>query len=216
MTGQLQLPSWTGTSESPQASAVPAPAPAQDPGEVPEAPPVPAEPIAAAKPPSSPPASAFEPPAPRPASPVRPRMEEPAAALVGGGVRGEPQPVPIAAPSPRPGGAIGPADFPVPLEAAGTTVPPNVAEKLERRRAELDRRLDLLLGDASAFVAELRMDSLAAQELWLGELAERAVERGIAEKVVAVLRQSGDVDAASLADSFGASVRRAEAEPFRP
>ncbi|MCZ6783196.1 MAG: zf-HC2 domain-containing protein [Proteobacteria bacterium] len=94
-------------------------------------------------------------------------------------------------------------------------------EKAERARIELDRRLDLLLRSPAEFARDLRRDSIAAQELWLTELAKRAHERDLTEQVVDALRQSADVEAMLLAPGLEEALRRlgadvVAAEPVRP
>jgi hypothetical protein len=85
-------------------------------------------------------------------------------------------------------------------------------DKVHRVRLELDRRLDLLIRDPSGFFRYLRTDSTAAQELWMVELAERAMEREIADQALDALRRGGDLEALFLADVFESAVQRADRE----
>jgi hypothetical protein len=129
-----------------------------------------------------------------------------------------PRVVPVAGESPHPGGAprpeqvMGGADYMLRVRP-GTRHPavPDL-DKVHRVRLELDRRLDLLIRDPSGFFRYLRTDSTAAQELWMVELAERAMEREIADQALDALRRGGDLEALFLADVFESAVQRADRE----
>ena len=81
-----------------------------------------------------------------------------------------------------------------------------------RRERELDRRLDLLLFRPGDFVRDFGANSVAAQELWVTELVERALERGIAGEVLEALRQSEDFESMPAVQLFATAVQRAATE----
>ena len=55
---------------------------------------------------------------------------------------------------------------------------------------------------------QLSAQSLATQELWLQQLASRAVDHGQSERVAGALRNSGVVTADFLADTFASAAER--------
>lgn len=113
----------------------------------------------------------------------------------------------------RPTGPTGPAGAEFVVQVAADEALPLAAEgDSDRGQQQLDRRLDLLLQSPSQFMQELRGDSVAAQELWLGELAARAVERNIDDRIVAALENSGDVEALAMAGFFAQAVEQSKSD----
>jgi hypothetical protein len=76
------------------------------------------------------------------------------------------------------------------------------AERKQWRSYELDGRLAIALTDPVLFVQDLARHSLAERELWLRELADRALETGRVEAVEDSLRASGAPEAIAMADVF--------------
>ncbi len=81
-----------------------------------------------------------------------------------------------------------------------------------RRERELDRRLDLLLLSPGDFVRDFGANSVAAQELWVVELVERALDRGITGEVLEALRQSDGFESLPAVQLFATAVQRAATE----
>jgi hypothetical protein len=78
----------------------------------------------------------------------------------------------------------------------------------DHRRQELDRRLSYLIQNPTRFAQQLSAQSLATQELWLQQLASRAVDHEQSERVAGALRNSGVVTADFLADTFASAAER--------
>lgn len=87
---------------------------------------------------------------------------------------------------------------------------PSGLSRTDRRREELDHRLQYLLQDPPGFARGIAAVSLAERELWLRELARRADEIGEFERVELALSSSSDPDARALARQFARGL-----EPLR-
>jgi hypothetical protein len=107
------------------------------------------------------------------------------------------------------GAQIGEAGFVRTAEPEAAVGDNDPASKRERVHRELDRRLELLVRSPGVFARELRTASLAEQELWLKQLAGRALERDIGGQAVAALRESGDLDALHVAELLAQELERA-------
>lgn len=80
--------------------------------------------------------------------------------------------------------------------------------KEQRRLIELDGRLNFLLQQPDEFARWMSSFTMAEQELWLEQLAERAEERGLVEAVGLALSESDDATGQSLATAFASAAER--------
>ena len=81
--------------------------------------------------------------------------------------------------------------------------------KDQRRLVGLDGRLNFLLREPDEFARWMGTSTVAEQELWLAQLAERAEERGLVEAVSLALRESDEATGQSLAAAFALAAERA-------
>ncbi|MBW2272779.1 MAG: zf-HC2 domain-containing protein [Deltaproteobacteria bacterium] len=80
--------------------------------------------------------------------------------------------------------------------------------KDQRRLIELDGRLNFLLREPDEFARWMSTFTVAEQELWLAQFAERAQERGLVDVVSVALSESDDATGQSLAAAFASAVER--------
>ena len=78
----------------------------------------------------------------------------------------------------------------------------------ERRRRELDIRLEALIQDPPGFAEMQARVTPAEQDLWLRELAAHAEEIGEVDRVLSALKGSGDAGSLRLATEFASAVER--------
>jgi len=80
--------------------------------------------------------------------------------------------------------------------------------KDQRRLIELDGRLNFLLQEPDEFARWMSTFTVAEQELWLAQFAERAEERGLVQAVSLALGESDDATGQSLAVAFALAAER--------
>jgi hypothetical protein len=85
------------------------------------------------------------------------------------------------------------------------------AERERSKRAELDARLERMIRHPSLFAAEFADLSIAEQEIWLGALAEHALELGRGRQAIRELQSASDAGALELATGFSAELSRTQA-----
>ena len=86
------------------------------------------------------------------------------------------------------------------------------AERERRKRAELDGRLDRMIGHPALFSREFASLTTTEQEIWLQALAEYALTERRGQEAIRSLRQAASPITLELATAFSAELRRMRKE----